>query len=171
MSDYESSYEEYKQALLRSVHFRDKLREKYANTLYAERNYIDNNGVLAKIGILSAAFGSFIIMCWLDIHFAIRIVAAVIATVCFFAALHIGKQFKEDSGKSSFHSFQYGKCIEDRVQADKEAEARCLVRDMLDRQIDRDEFHKRYEDLSRYDRFAESLKNDYSFKIEIKKHF
>lgn len=87
MSDYESSYEEYKQALLRSVHFRDKLREKYANTLYAERNYIDNNGVLAKIGILSAAFGSCIIMCWLDIHFAIRIVAAVIATVCFFRSI------------------------------------------------------------------------------------
>jgi hypothetical protein len=42
---------------------------------------------------------------------------------------------------------------------------------MLDRQIDRDEFRKRYEDLSRYDRFAESLKNDYSFNIEIKKHF
>lgn len=89
----------------------------------------------------------------------------------FFAALQIGKQFKEDSGKSSFYSFQYGRCIEDRVQADKEAEARSLVRDMLDRQIDMDEFRKRYEDLSRYDRFAESLKNDYSFNIEIKKHF
>lgn len=35
MVDYESSYEEYKQSLLRSRHFRDKLRERYKNTLLA----------------------------------------------------------------------------------------------------------------------------------------
>ena len=170
MIDYESSYEEYKQTLLRSTNFMSKLREKYKNTQYAETSYIDKNGVLVKIGMLSAAFGFFLSVCWLDAHLAIRIISAIISVVCFFLALHIGSQFKEESGKSNFHSYEYYRHIEERVRSDKELEARNLVRDMLNRKIDRDEFRTRYEDLYRYDRFAEDLKNDFYFNSEIKKH-
>lgn len=170
MDDYESQYKEYKKSLLRSHHFRSKLREEYKNTMYAEGDYIDNNGVLDKITVLSATCGVcyalFFSLVQLDEFpgILVRAVLAIVGTICFMWARIIGSKFKESSGKSSFYSFRYFWYIEDRVRSDKEMETRNLIRDMLNRQIDRDEFRKRYEELSKYDRFAEDLKTDYDFK-------
>lgn len=170
MNDYEAQYQEYKQSLLRSSNFRSELIEKYNNTSHTETSYIDSNGVFFKIGSISAVFGFCLSICWSDAHLAIRIAFALIGVVCFFLALYIGSQFKEQSGKSNFYAYVYYRHLEDRVRFDKELEARNLVRDFIGRQIDRDEFQTKYENLYRYDRFAKDLKDDFSFNTEIQKH-
>ncbi len=168
MEDYESLYEEYKRALLASSYFTQKLREKHKNTLYAEANFIGMNGVLTKIGLLSFTCGGLLVFTWsVYMHLVIRVILTAVAVGCIFLALHIGAEFKELSGRSNFRSFVYDRHIEDRVMSDKDTEARNLVRSFLSRQISREEFQKQYEDLSRYDRFAADLKNDYEFNTKI----
>ncbi len=170
METYEVQYEEYKKKLLTSSYFTQKLLEKRKNTLYAEANFIDMNGVLAKIGLLSFACGGLLVFTWVpNMHWAIRFLLIVGAIVCFFIAITIGSQYKETSGRSNFHSFVYDRYIEDRVKADKEMETRNLVYSFLSRDISREEFKQRYEDLSRYDRFARDLQNDYEFNTTIQK--
>jgi hypothetical protein len=170
MEDYESQYEEYKKSLLQSHYFRTKLIDEYKNTMYAEGDYIDENGVLDKITVLSAACGVCYALSFSLVQLdefpgiLIRAVLAIVGTICFIWARIIGSKFKDSSGKSSFYSFRYSGYIEDRVNSDKEMETRNLIRDMLDRQIDIDEFRKRFEELSKYDRFSEDLKNDCDLK-------
>ena len=170
MGDYETQYEEYKMTILRSSYFAQKLREKRNNIMYAERDFIDKNGALEKIGGLSAAFGFCLSVCWMpDVWIWIRIILAVIGIVCFFIALRVGSEFKDASGRSNFRAFVYDSHIEERVQNDKDTEAKKIVQRFLSREIDREEFKKQYENLSRFDRFAENLKSDYSFMEAISK--
>lgn len=177
MEDYKSKYEVYKESLLRSHYLRDKIREGRKNTLCFEKDYIDRNGVLPKIGVLSAVGGFCYALCFSLVQLdeapgvILRALLAVVGTVCFFWAGQIGAAFKEASGKSNFYSFEYDRYIEDRVLSDREAEANNLVRDFLSQQIDREEFKKRYDELSMYGRFAKDLKNDYDFNTEIQESF
>ena len=95
-----------------------------------------------------------------------------------------------------FYAFRYHKHFADQVQADKDKEAKDLVRD-IEKHYDAIEwradsipnmseedvkslflwhikemgdFKQRYEDLSRYDDFAKSLKDDWYFNAEIQKN-
>lgn len=168
MEEYRSLYEEYKRSLLTSSYFTQKLCEKHKNTLSAEADFIGTNGVLTKIGILTFISGGLFVFTWtVYMHLVIRIILTAVAVGCIFLALHIGAKFKEISGRSNFRSFVYDRHIEDRVMLDKDIKAKNLVRSFLSRQISREEFQKQYEDLSRYDRFATDLKNDYEFNIKI----
>ena len=172
MDNYETQYEEYKQSLLRSSYFLDNLNEKKRNALYAEKDYIDRDGVLSKIGVLSAICGSCYALASSLVQLnefpgiIVRTLFAIVGTICFLKAMSIGSQFKEDSGKKNFR-YQYDRHIENRAMSDKELEARSLVRSFLSKEMDKEEFRKRCEDLSRYDRFASDLKNDYEFNTKI----
>lgn len=170
MNDYESRYEEYKKMLLASSYFTHKLGEKRKNTMYAEANFIDSNGVLVKIGLLSFACGGLLAITWVRyLPIVLRIILTAVAVGCGYLAVKIGSEFKETSGRSNFRSFVYDHHISDRVIADKDAEARNLVYSFLSRDISREEFQQRYEALSRYERFAVDLKNDYEFNTTIQK--
>lgn len=170
MEDYESQYDEYRQTLLRSPGFTQKLSEKRKNTMYAEKDFIGSNGALTKIGLLSLICGGLLVFSWtVYMHLVIRVILTAVAVGCIFWAMHIGAAFKEISGRSNFRSFVYDRHIEDRVMSDKDTEARNLVRSFLSREISREEFQKQFENLSRYDRFAADLKNDYDFSKALTK--
>lgn len=177
MDDYESQYEEYKKSLLRSNHFVTKLREEQKDSVYTERDYITRDGVLPKVCMLSGVGGFCYALCFSLVQLdkfpviMVRAIFLIIGTVCFFLAGYIGSKFKEDIGKRNFSSIRYDRCIEKRVTIDKEMESRNLVRSFLSKEIDREEFQKRHENLSRYDRFAEDLKNDCDFNSKAKKYF
>jgi len=177
MDDYESQYEEYKKSLLRSNYFMTKLREEQENSVYTVRDYIDRDGVLPKVGVLSGV-GGFCYALYFSLvqldefpGIMVRAILVTVGTVCFFWAGYIGSKFKEDIGKTNFSSCYFDRHIEKRATSDKEMEARNIVRSFLSREIDSEEFQKRYEDLSKYDRFAEDLKNDCDFSSKTKKYF
>ena len=170
MDNYESLYEEYKRTLLKSSYFTQKLREKHKNTLYAEEKFIDMNGVLTKIGLLSFACGGLLVFTWVVyMHLVLRLILTAVVVGCGFLAIRISADFKEASGRSNFRVFVYDHHIEDRVMEDKEMESRNLVRSFLSREISKEDFQKRYADLSKYDRFADDLKNDYHFSKALSK--
>lgn len=124
-----------------------------------------------------------------------RIVITIIGIACFLWALHIGKKFKKDSGEMNFYAFLYHRHFKDHVQEEKNKETARLLRDMLahydairwreediDAMSEEDvksllhnhikkmgDYAERSRDLSKYDRFAESLKRDYYFNAEIQK--
>lgn len=167
MDDYESQYEEYKNTLLHSIGFKNNLDNIYSETLYSDSDYIDHDGVLSKIGVLSAGGGVCYALCFSLVQLnefpgiLVRVISAIVGTLCFLGAAYIGSQFKKDFAKRNFQKYQYDRCVESWVRRDKELEAKQLVRDFLSRQIGREEFQNRYDDLSRYDRFAEDLTSDY----------
>lgn len=200
MNDYETSYQEYKQSLLNDHWFIKTLHEKYRGSLRVEKDYIDENGVLWKIGVLSGVCGLCLSLFWLledrsDTRSIItRIVLFVIMLVFFIFAMHFGKKFKKHLGERIFYTFRYHQHFEDKVQEDKDSETKKLLEDMLKayeysrfrdnsarltkedlenfllRVIkDTDEFKQRYQELSKYDSFAGSLRNDYYFNAEVQK--
>lgn len=201
MEDYESQYEEYKQAILHNRRLRNELHENYQGSLRVEKDYIDENGVLWKTCILSGVCGLCLGLFWIleDISTArsiiTRIVLAAIMIVCFYFAMRIGKKFKKDLGEMVFYAFRYHKYFKDHTKSDRDKESKELERDALNhydairwredsiQNMSEEEikslflwhinkmgdFKQRYKDLSRYDRFAEELKNDYYFNAEIQK--
>ena len=170
MDDYDACYEEYKNRLLRSSSFSQKLREKHKNTIYNEAAFIDTNGVLTKIGLLSFVCGAILVFTWvININIVIRLVLTALAVGCCFLVLHIGSEFKAISGRSNFRRFVYDQHIADRVKEDKDIEARNIVRSFLSGEISKEEFKNRYDELSKYDRFAKDLINDYEFNTLIQK--
>ena len=105
------------------------------------------------------------------------------------------KKFKKDSGARKFYAFRYHQHFKDYIQADKDKETKDLERDVrshydsikwradsIQNMSEEDvkslfinhiekmrDYQKRYDDLSRYDYFAGSLKNDWYFNAEIQK--
>lgn len=173
MNDYESQYEEYKNTLLHSIGLRNDLNDLYTNTQHLDSDYLDHDGALSKIGVSSAGGGVCYALCFSLVQLnefpgiLVRVILAIVGTLCFFGAAYFGSQFKKDFAKRNFRMYQYERCVESWVQRDKELEAKQLVRDFLSRQIGREELTNRYDALSRYDRFAEDLTSDYIFEEEL----
>lgn len=139
MEDYESLYDEYKRSLLQSHFFIEKMKEGHKNALMNEAEYIDRNGVLSKIAILSGICG-FCFSAFLFLEdkvntasIIIRIVLVFSGILCAFRALFISQDYKKSSGNSNFHSFIYDRFIENRVHYDKDFEAKNLMEDMLEK--------------------------------------
>lgn len=139
MKDYDTKYEEYKESLLKTWYFTNKFKELYEGTISAEKDYIDQNGVLWKVGILSAACGfCFAFHSVLEgrtdtSSIIIRIVIAVIGIVCFFLAMHLGAKYKKRSGEAAFYAFQYDRYIKDYIANEKQRETDKLMRDVLEK--------------------------------------
>ena len=198
MDDYESKYKEYKQSILQNRWLIRKLHEKYQGSQVAEKDYIDENGVLWKIGLLGAVFG----FC-LALTFALRKSGLWLLGAILFIALigslalaqYIGSKFKKNLGEVIFYAFQYHHHFEEHIQKDKDDETKNLMSDvwkycdslmwrsdsipnmskedlesLLFQHIKKmADYQKRYQELNRYDRFADELKNDYHFNCEIQK--
>lgn len=196
MEDYKTQYEEYRQSLLQNRDFRNELHEYYEGSLRVEKDYVDQNGVLWKIGLLGAVCGYNISLMpiengnWI---FGIFTFLVIIGSLIW--CQHIGNKFKKDSGARKFYAFQYEKHFEDPLQKEKERESYKLLCDMqnhynsmkfrLENTEDMSkkemkslfvwhidimgEFNQRHKDLSKYDYFAGDLKNDYWFNAEIQK--
>ena len=124
-----------------------------------------------------------------------RIILAIIMIVCCILGVRVAAKFKKDLGELIFYAFRYHKHFKDHVQADKDKETKDLERDILNhydairwredsiQDMSEEEikslflwhikkmgdFKQRYKVLSRYDNFAEELKNDYYFNAEIQK--
>ena len=128
MEDYESQYEEYKNTLLHEKWFRNKLTDLYRGSLNVDEDYISQNGVLWKVGVLSGACGiCFSLFSSLDGRsdaksIIIRIVLAAIMIACFVFAMHIGKKFVKTSGERKFYAFQYDQYFKDYIQEEKRKE-------------------------------------------------
>ena len=196
MEDYESQYEEYKKSLLQNRWFIKTLHEKYRGSITAEEDHIDRNGVLWKIGVLGAVCGFCIAFTPIENgNWILGIVLFLAIIGCVIWARHIGSKFKKDSGEINFYAFRYNQHFKDHTQEEKGKETDCLFRDILNhydaiqwredsiQDMSEEEvkslflwnikkmgdFKQRYEDLSRYDYFAGSLKNDWYFNAEIQK--
>lgn len=137
MEDFDVEYEKYKKSLLKSSYFTDNLKKKYTNTLIAEKNYIDRNGVLWKLALLSGVCG----IC-LSLYGSFRdakgipalivvIILAAIGITAFSFALRICEGFKENAGKANFYTFHYNRYIHDHVAREKQSETDALIQDML----------------------------------------
>lgn len=198
MEDYKSQYEEYKKSILQNRWFIDNLRDKYRGSLTAEKDYIDENGVLWKTGLLGAVCGYLIAFTpvkngnWI---LGITLFLGIMGSLIW--ARHIGTKFKTNLGEMIFYAFRYHKHFEDRIQEDKDQQTKLLMEDILKKlstiryrakvsmnnsKLDieeaialmrfiegMDDFEKRYQDLSRYDGYARNLKNDYEFNAEVQK--
>lgn len=196
-NDFENQYEEYKKSILQNWWLIKTLREKYRGSITAEGDYIDRNGVLWKIGALSAVCGFCIALTFalensglwvLGIVLFIAIIGSVIW------ARTIEEKFKKDSGEVIFYTFRYHQHFKDFIQDEKDKETKKLLDDMLRtyeysrfrdnidslttedleefiaRVIrDTDKFKKRYQELSKYECLAGRLKDDYYFNAEIQK--
>lgn len=203
MEDYEYQYEEYKQSILQNRHLRNELHEKYLGSLRVEKDYVDENGVLWKVGVLSCVCGLCLSLFWIledrsDTRSIItRIILFAILVTAFVFAMHIGSKFKKNLGEMIFYAFRYHKHFEDHIQKDKSEKTKDLMEDLLKKlstiqhrakvsksgsEIDMDEviallrfienmddYKTRYDDLSKYDSFVGSLKNDYYFNAEVQK--
>lgn len=196
MSNYDAEYEEYKKALLQDHWFKRTLHEKYRGSIDAEKDYVDSNGVLWKIGALGAACGFCIAFLpvengnWI---LGIILFFAIIGSLAW--ARHIGAKFKKNLGETIFYAFRYHQHFEDRVQEEKDTETKKLLEDIfkaLEYSRFRDdissltkkdleklflrviedtaEFKTRYQNISNYDCFAGSLKKDYNFNAEMQKN-
>lgn len=195
MKDYKTQYEEYKNTLLHETGFRRTLNETYRNSLYAEADYIDRNGVLGKVGILSAVCG--FLISFLPVENGNWILASLIFLGIMGSVIwmnRITQKFKKDSAEINFYAFHYHKHFEDRIRKDKELEVRkleetlsktvaymqrCVNSPNNDPAVAIEEFRralhyveeleKLYKHIARYDRFAGSLKDDWHFNAEIQK--
>lgn len=196
MEEYESSYEEYKKSILQNRWFIDKLRDKYRGSLTAAKDYIDENGVLWKTGLLGAVCGFLIAFTPIENeNWILGIVLFMGVMGSLIWARHIDVKFKKDLGEKIFYAFRYHKHFKDRVQEDRTHEAerlnielskhidflRFCVDTMTDKKRDDvednfkhalqlfEDIEAQYRRLEGYDRFAQSLKNDYEFNAEVKK--
>lgn len=196
-NDFENQYEEYKKSILQNRWLIKTLREKYRGSITAEGDYIDRNGVLWKIGALSAVCG-FCIALTFELEnsglwvLGIVLFVAIIGSVIW--ARIIEEKFKKDSGEVNFYAFLYHQHFKDFIQDEKDKETKKLLDDMLRTYEysrfrdnidslttedleefiahvirDTDKFKKRYQELSKYEFLAGRLKNDYYFNAEIQK--
>ena len=198
MDDYESQYEEYKQDILQNRRLRNELHEKYQGSLRVEKDYVDENGVLWKIGLLG-------VVCGFCFALIISLVDSglwffgTVSIITFLGSLglaqHISSKFKKNLGEMIFYAFRYHQHFKDHIQEERDKEAYRLERDIfqhydairwredsIQTMSEEDakslllyhiekmgDFQKRYNELSRFDRFAGSLKNDWYFNVEIQK--
>ena len=195
MENYEDKYEEYKNNLLQNRGLRNELHEKYQGSLRVEKDYLDENGVLWKTGILGAVCGFCIAFTpikngnwFLGIILFLAIMGSIIL------ARHIGKKFKKASAERTFYAFRYHKHFEDHVNEERrramwELEQEfsktvgfmqlCANNTSNDPHEELEKFRyalhyveeleKKYKDISNYDYFVGKLKTDYQFNAEIQK--
>lgn len=196
MNDYKSQYEEYKKSLLQNHWFIKTLHEKYRGSITAEEDYIDRNGVLWKVGILGAVCGFCIAFTPIENgSWLLGVILFLVIMGSLIWVRHIGKKFKKDSGEINFYAFRYHQHFKDYVQEEKDKETDLLFRDIMKHyeailwradsiqtmseedvkslllhHIEKmGDYKTRYNNLSDYDCFAGSLKNDYWFNAEIQK--
>ena len=198
MSDYDTQYEEYKKSLLQNYWFIKTLHEKYHDSITAEGDYIDRNGVLWKIGVLGAVCGFCIALTFVYAESGLWFLGVILFLVIMGSVIwarHFEAKFKKDSGEMNFYAFLYHKHFKDHVQEEKDKETKKLLKDMLGHYAairwradsiqtmsEEDvkslflnhikkmgDYEARYQELENYDYFAGSLKNDYYFNAEIQK--
>lgn len=195
MADYESKYEAYKNTLLGETWFRRELNDLYRGSIRVEKDYIDENGVLWKVGLLGAVCGFCIAFLPIENGNWFQGIALFICIMGSLAlARHIGLRFKKKSGERKFYAFWYDKYFEDRVNEDRRREMYqfeqeiskavgfmqyCVEKPGNDpSEVAEDfrralryveELQKRYKEISEYNYFPGSLKNDYSFNAEMQK--
>ena len=187
------NYEEYKNTLLHETWFRRNLNEKYRNTLAAEKDYIDSNGVLWKVGLLGAVCGFIIALTPIENgNWILGIISFLAIMGSIILALHIGKKFKKDSGEMNFYAYLYNKHFEDRLHEDRRREMYNYERELsktiyfMQWRVNNpskdptevladfrhalhltEDLKKQYEKLTQYDGFVGRLKDDYHFNAEI----
>jgi hypothetical protein len=196
VNDYDAKYEEYKKALLQNHWFIKTLHEKYRASLNGEKDYIDNNGVLWKVGLLGAVCGFCIAFTpiengnWI---LGLVLFLAIMGSVIW--ARHIESKFKKNLGETIFYAFRYQQHFSEYVQEEKYKETKKLLKDMLNHYDDirwradsiqtmseedvkslflnhikkMGNYEAQYQELDNYDSFLGSLKNDYYFNAEIQK--
>jgi hypothetical protein len=197
MNDYDAKYEEYKQSLLQNRWLIKTLHEKYRSSLAGEKDYIDHNGVLWKIGLLGAVCGYCIAFTPIENgNWILGIVLFLVIIGSVILAMRIGAKFKKDSGETNFYAFRYHQHFKDHVQGEKDKETKKLFADMLSHydairwradsiqtmseedvkslllnHIEKmGDYEAQYKELDKYDRFASDLKNDYYFNAEIQQN-
>lgn len=195
MNNYESKYEEYKNTLLSETWFRKGLQDLYKGSIRVEKDYIDENGVLWKVGLLSAVCGFLIAFTpiesgnWvLGIFLFLGIMGSLIW------ARHIGEKFKKDSGELKFYVYRYNKYLDERIQEDKCRKVRefeeCLSKTVafMQRCANNpsndpseiiaefqqslrftEDLEKQFKEFAEYDYYAIWLTNDYHFNAEMQK--
>ena len=196
MSNYEEQYEEFKKSLLQNHWVIKTLREKYQGSQTAEKNFVNENGVLWKVGLLGAVCGFCIAFTPIEKGNWLMGTVLVIALFGSLAlAQYVGSKFKKNLGEVVFYAFRYHQHFHDHIQKEKDVEAKNLMHSMWEysdslmwrsdcisdmtkeeleslvfRHIKKmGDFQKRYEELDRYDRFIRDLKNDYYFNAEVQK--
>ena len=124
-----------------------------------------------------------------------RIILAIIMIACGILGVLVAAKFKKKSGELNFYAFRYHQHFEDHVREEKDKETKKLFEDMLGHYDairwradsiptmseedvkslflnhikEMSDYETRYKELSKYDSFAGSLKNDYYFNAEIQK--
>lgn len=137
MDNYASKYEEYKNTLSHSTWFRRELNNKYSTTLDVEKAYIEGNGVLWKVGVLSGVCGFCLLLVGLmedrsdTKSIVMRIILWLIMIAVFAVAMHIGNKFKKNLGERVFYTFLYHQHFKDHVKKEKDKETEKLLDDML----------------------------------------
>lgn len=123
-----------------------------------------------------------------------RIILAVIMIVCCILGIRVAAKFKKDAGEMNFYAFRYYKHFEDQINEDR-SKAMWVFEQDLSKTVDfmrrcndkpsddlpqtMEEFRcalhyvealkKQHKEISNYDGFAGSIKNDYQFNLEIQK--
>ena len=195
MADYKSKYEAYKNTLLGETWFRRELNDLYRGSIRVEKDYIDENGVLWKVGLLGAVCGFCIAFLPIENgNWALGIALFICIMGSLSLARHIGSRFKKKSGERKFYAFWYDKYFEDRVNEDRRREMYQFEQEIskvvgfMQYCIDKpdndhseviedfrralhyvEELEKRYKEVLEYDSFPGWLKNDYQFNAEMQK--
>ena len=137
MSDYETQYEEYKKDLLSKRWFISELHKMYRGSINAEKDYVAENGVLWKIGVLSGICG----FCSAQFpifdgeanirSIIVKIILSIIVIACLGTAWYVSSKFQKRSAERIFYAFRYNQYIADKIKEEKDREARSLINDMI----------------------------------------
>lgn len=174
--DYKQ-YEEYKQSLISSYHFMDKLVNARQETIWNESKFMDSCNIFEKVAFPSFVAGGcfmwFISMEHLSsvVSILFRVFLIAVAVICCWYSYRKYSNFKDDSGKGNYRSFIFPNCINERVQSDKEQLMRELVDELRRGKISVYEFEDRYRKVCEYDRYAERLMNDFEFSTAVFNRF
>ena len=136
MSDYEKKYNAYKESLLKDHIFMDRFANIYAGAISAEKDYIDRNGILSKIVVLSAISGFCIAVYSPHDSKIISILSFIpIVMLCIFGFLiyRISANYIKKSGEKIFYSFRVDRHIQEKVLADQQRELDLLMKDINQR--------------------------------------
>ena len=136
LGDFEAKYEEYKNNILKDHWLRNKLCEKYHDSIRMEGEYVGENGVLWKIGALSIISGICLSLFWSmedrgDTQSRIVcIVASIIMIAALLLAAYVAHKFKECLGQRNFYKHIYYQHFKEYVQAEKSKEKNAIMYDM-----------------------------------------
>lgn len=136
MSDYEKSYNAYKESLLNDRIFMERFANIYEGAISAEKDYIDRNGILSKIAVLSTISGFCLAVFSPSnskISRMVDFILFVMLCVCGFLIYRISANFIKKSGENIFYSFRVDRHIQERVLSDQQRQLDLLMEDINQR--------------------------------------